>query len=243
VRINRYLAQCGFGSRRNVEQLIEKSRVIVDGQLCVDMATKIEVGINLVTVDGVQAELQNDRCETWIFNKPPGYLCTREDPEMRKSIYALLEHLPPPYQAVGRLDKNSRGLLIITKNGELSNIIMHPRYEIKKQYKVRAHGKWYPSFEKKLFDGVKMCEGGIGRMKVLKCNQISDTDTELTLELKEGKKREIRYSLAALNLKVIDLLRTQIDFLNLNGLKEGKSRELTADELSKMQKLFNKFKV
>lgn len=242
MRINRFLAQCGFGSRRNVEQLIEKERVTVDGVLCVDKATKIEVGVNIVTVDGVKAELQDNQDETWIFNKPPGYLCTREDPKNRKSIYALLGHLPPPYQAVGRLDRNSRGLLIITKNGALSNILMHPRYEIKKQYKVRAFGKWDPSFVQKLADGVEMCEGGVGRMKVINCLRTSEKDIELLLELKEGKKREIRYSLAALNLKVIDLLRIQIDFLNLDGLKEGKSRALNSDELIKMNDLFNRFK-
>ena len=237
MRINRFLASCGLGSRRNVESLIDEKRVFIDGELCLNKATQVEIGKSIVKVDDKRVSLSEDSDDTWIFNKPAGFLCTREDPQNRKSIYEFLSHLPPPYQAVGRLDKNTRGLLLITKDGELSNFLMHPRYEIKKRYEVRVNGNWKPSFSEKLQKGVQMKEGGSGRMKVLEETKLREGLFHLILELKEGKKREIRYSLEALHLKVVDLQRTHIEFLNIKGLKEGQSRALNDNELKKLEEL------
>ena len=225
-RLNRFLADGGLGSRRGVEDLIFSGRVSVNQQICKEPGYRVQAS-DEVTFDGRTITHNSNPSPTWIFNKPAGTICTREDPMGRETIYQHLEHLPPPYQAAGRLDYDSRGLLIITKDGHLSDALMHPRLEVTKIYEVRATGVWEERFIQHLEDGVEMPEGGWGQAKVLKHHAISDRRHRLTLELTHGKKREIRYSLDALGLMVTDLRRINIAGIELGDLEEGASRPLT----------------
>ncbi|MBF0198686.1 MAG: rRNA pseudouridine synthase [Planctomycetes bacterium] len=242
LRINQYLAQCGVASRRGAEKLILAGEVVVNGEKAHSLSMQIEASQDEVKVRGKLVKIGKNQSETWAFHKPKDCLCTRSDPQGRKTIFDYLAHLPPPYQAVGRLDQDSEGLLLITRNGHLAEKLMHPRGEITKIYHVLATGEWKDSFADKLKTGVRMKEGGQGKAKVLEYEKLSAKKHRLLLELKRGKKREIRYSLAALNLKVYELRRLSIDFLKLGCLPLGKSRPLEEGEEKKLINLLKKNK-
>lgn len=235
MRINKFLAQCGLGSRRQVEKLILAGEIKVNGQIITDLATTIQPNVDHVkyaerTLNPVDSEPQ-----VWMFHKPLDCLCTRSDPAGRKSIFEYLEHCPPPFQAVGRLDRMTTGLLLITNDGKLSEILMHPRYEIPRIYEVVVEGHWDEKHREQLSKGVEMKEGGTGKAEVKSTKQLKNNQVNLVLELKRGKKREIRYSLQALGYKVITLKRTAIANLSLGDLKPGQSRLLDRKELNALK--------
>lgn len=236
MRINRYLADAGLGSRRGVEGLVRSGRVKVDGSVVDNLAFRVDPLSHEVSVDGKvisspSQKSDTDAVQVWMYNKPIGPLCTRSDPMGRSTIWDDLAHLPPPWQAVGRLDGESRGLLLVSKWGELSERLMHPRYEIEKIYRVVAEGKWSREKATMLENGVEMEEGGEGKAEVLE-ESARKGGVELLLRLRRGKKREIRYSLRALDMEVKDLLREKILSLDLGELSAGESRPLSHEEMS-----------
>ena len=260
IRINRYLADRGLGSRRQTEKLIQEGRVKVNGQVLHDLGAKIDPEHDVVTVD-VQPQSVNDPnpkvaltspssqseasaspshlhsnestlADTWLYHKPMGLLCTRDDPMGRPTIWTELPQLPPPYQAVGRLDKDSSGLLLITRDGDLAQRLMHPSFEVSKIYEVRIRGEWNEQKQNQLAEGVEMLEGGIGKAETLRASFHKYSNVvDLRLLLQRGKKREIRYSLAALNVEVLSLQRVQLGQLKLGELRKSQSRPLGADDL------------
>ena len=273
LRINRYLADAGLGSRRLTEKLIQEGRVMVNGQTLLDLGAKICSDSDVVAVDGIELKyttsdaglplsspvLELDELsattselnhpvhthidasqDTWLYHKPMGLLCTRDDPMNRPTIWTELPHLPPPYQAVGRLDKDSSGLLLITRDGDLAQRLMHPSYEVSKIYEVRIRGPWDEQKQKQLAEGVEMLEGGLGKAETLRCSFHKYSDVvDLRLLLRRGKKREIRYSLAVLNVEVLSLQRVQLGQLKLGELKKGQSRPLSALELEQLEAKVN----
>lgn len=265
IRINRFLANAGLGSRRYCEGLVRSGEIRVNGELCEDLARRIleedrvEYKGQLLngqslplavmsengssrgaskreaseggSLDGSSSEKGSHfAAKIWMFHKPRGCLCTRFDPEGRQTIWDHLDHLPPPFQAVGRLDHDSSGLLLICADGSISNRLMHPRYEVTKIYQVRATGQWKKGMADKLKAGVQMVEGGMGQAKPLSIRTFAG-GVDLKLELKRGKKREIRYSLRALGLEVQDLHRVKLGSLSLGDLKVGSSRALSENEI------------
>ena len=230
MRINQFLARCGFGSRRKCEELVREGKVSLNGTLLTELGEKVDPKTDHVSVEGKPALLFEEQAETWLFHKPKGCLCTRNDPENRPTVFDFLPQLPPPYQCVGRLDQDSEGLLLITRNGLLAEKLMHPRYEIEKIYEVTIRGIWRDDFIQRLKDGVRMEEGGIGTAEVIHYQALSDTTHTLKLRLTQGKKREIRYSLRALGLTVERLIRRSLGPLSLGKLPPKRSRELSAAE-------------
>ena len=167
--------------------------------------------------------------DTWLYHKPVGLICTRNDPRGRPTIWRDLSHLPPPFQAVGRLDKDSCGLLLITRNGELAQHLLNPCDGVEKIYEVKAMGMWSKQKEELLRSGVEMARGGQGRADTLRAQECG-TVVDLSLALRHGKKREIRYSLAALGLQVLALQRVKCAGLWLGDLPVGQSRPLSPQE-------------
>ncbi len=237
MRINRYLAQHGLGSRRSVEKLILDGRISINGIIIQNLGQRVSE-TDQVLLDGraFSTDMAQDEAKTWIYHKPVGLLCTRDDPRGRPTIWQDLSHLPPPYQAVGRLDCQSRGLLIISRDGDLTHLLLHPSQQRPRQYQVVAQGPWQASFIEQLSRGVNMVEGGLGHAKVLAVRALPDHKHELFLELHQGKKREIRYSLRALGLRVIDLKRIRFGALELGDLPEGSSRALSHQDLELLLK-------
>src|SRR5581483_2426542 len=133
MRLNRFLASAGLGSRRGCEDIIRAGRVVVNGKICTDLATQISPG-DFVKVDGRKVRSQESL--HILLHKPRGYLCTARDERERRTIFDLLPKNWPRLFHVGRLDKESEGLLILTNDGELSLRLTHPRYKIEKEYVV-----------------------------------------------------------------------------------------------------------
>lgn len=237
LRINRFLANCGLGSRRQVESLVASGEVSINGRVVSDLSTRIEPSKDVVEVRGKRVQQNLNDQQVWMYHKPLNCLCTRSDPKGRRTIFDDLKHLPAPYQAVGRLDQNSTGLLLITKRGDLSQALMHPKYEIPKIYEVLVEGDWNLEKEKKLAKGVKMREGGYGKALVVNAEVRSAHQIFLKLELRRGKKREIRYCMEALEMKVLSLHRTKLGPLSLGKLKAGQSRALSESEIKALEAL------
>lgn len=234
IRINRFLADAGFGSRRQVETLVLEGRVLCNGTIVQELSYRVSPQ-DQISLDGqpVQREKKGGS-GVWMYHKPRGLLCTRDDPEGRPTIWSQLKHLPPPYQAVGRLDMDSSGLLLVSRDGALSQLLMHPRHEVTKVYEVAALGVWKKGMKERLRAGVPMKEGGTGKAEVLSL-RIRPKGVDLRLLLKRGKKREIRYSLEAIGLQVDRLHRVKLGCLPLGDLKLCQSRELSTDEVEKLK--------
>jgi len=224
VRLNRYLSLCGHGSRRGCEQIILDGRVMVNNKRCTDLATAI-TDDDHVTVDGKPTVMRAGI--VLAFHKPRGYVCTRDDESGRQTIYDLL---PAKYQNlhhVGRLDKESEGLLLLTNQGDLTHRLMHPSEGMEKEYEVRLETEFNKDHLVKLLNGVMTEEGYAKAERVWMQNPYV-----LHIILKQGLKRQIRLMLYVIGHEVERLTRTRIGGLLLKGLPRGGWKELTEHEVA-----------
>ncbi|MCM8526944.1 MAG: rRNA pseudouridine synthase, partial [Lentisphaeraceae bacterium] len=212
MRLAKFLAQAGVASRRKAEELIQTGKVIVNGQRCTEVVTIIDPDKDTVTYKGKVL-----RVKTSIYialNKPTGYACTVSDPYEKKTIYRLLPRKERLF-SVGRLDKNSEGLLLITNDGEFANKLMHPKYELEKMYKVSVSGEIVNrNINAVSREGIEH-EGVFYQTKNIEISKKNPSGGQLIFTLTEGKKREIRKICAALGLRVKQLKRTRIGDLKL----------------------------
>ena len=232
-RLNKFLAHAGVGSRRHCDEMIERGRVRVDGQVVRELGTKVDPGENEVTVDG--QPLRAERPVHWLVNKPRGYLCTNHDPAGRPRAVDLVPHVHQRVYTVGRLDEDSEGLLLLTNDGELAHRLTHPRFGVEKTYHVQVAGR--PSREdlQQLLKGVWLSDGHVRARRVKRLKEQGDS-TWLEVVLSEGKNREIRRMLARLEHKVLRLRRVALGPVPLGRLPQGKSRPLKNDELSRLRR-------
>jgi 23S rRNA pseudouridine2605 synthase len=228
MRLNRYLAACGFGSRRAVESWIREGLVVINGQACLDLGRQVGE-VDEVFVDGRKATLPAATTCMALY-KPAGYLCSRTDPAGKPLVFSLL---PPKWRGlhyVGRLDFLSRGLLLLTDDGILTQALLHPSREVERVYQVSLSQPLAAEDIAALRQGFVL-EDGLrtlpARVKHLK------TEGEATYELtlREGKNREIRRMMSSFGLRVQDLCRVQYGPIGLDGLAEGEWRILSNDEL------------
>ena len=225
MRLNRFLSQCGLGSRRGSEQLILEGRVSINGHLVKDLGTKVEPS-DQVNVDGKPV-----RAETGVviaLNKPRGYICSRSDERDRMTIYALL---PKPLQTlhhVGRLDKDSEGLLLLTNRGDLSHHLIHPSKGAEKEYEVIVDKPMDQVTMAKLVKGMLTEEG---YAKAERAWMV--TEYRCHVVLKQGLKRQIRLMFYQLGFEVERLTRTRIGWLELKGLQKGGWKQLSSTEVER----------
>jgi 23S rRNA pseudouridine2605 synthase len=227
VKLQKVLAQAGLGSRRDMEELVRAGRVTVNGMPAligarVGPADVIE--INGRTLSGA-ADKRPPR--VLLYYKPEGEIVSRDDPGGRQSVF---DRLPQPrgakWLAVGRLDFNTSGLLILTTSGELANRMMHPRYELEREYAVRVLGRLTPEQQARLLSGVKLDDG------IVRCDSVQDRGGEganhwYHVVLREGRNREVRRLFEAMGLKVSRLMRVRFGNLSLpRDLKRGRYVEL-----------------
>ncbi len=229
MRLNRFLALCGVGSRRSVEPLIQNGQVTVNGAVMLDMSYRVHP-MDKVEFDGKLCYPPEK--ETFlILNKPRKYLCTKDDPQGRPTVYDLLpEHLQNLHY-VGRLDFESRGLLMFTDNGELSRRLTHPSYGIQRMYKVTLDRTFAQKDAEVIENGLILRDGTKFRPAKVK---IFDDFVEMIL--REGKKREIREMMKALGYRVFDLKRESYAGIKLGKLLEGKTRVLDEESLVKLHR-------
>jgi 23S rRNA pseudouridine2605 synthase len=231
VRLQKFLADAGIASRRASEQVILEGRVSVNGKVVQTLGTKVDPLHDRVSVDG--RALKPKRKLYIAINKPEGYICSRSDPERRKTVHDLLPREWSNLYSVGRLDYQSEGLIFYTNDGEFSLRLTHPRYGIRKKYLVTLEGEVTPEHIRQLQKGVfnqeEVLKAESGR--ILKSNQ-SHSVVELTLT--EGKNREVRRMFETLGFEIERLQRTQIGPVKLGQLPRGKWRTLTEPEIKSL---------
>jgi 23S rRNA pseudouridine2605 synthase len=232
VRLQKFLADAGVASRRASEKLILEGEVSVNGKTVTQLGTKVDPQHDRVLVDGRPIKA---RRKLYIaVNKPPGYICSRNDPEQRHAVHDLLpKEWATVLHSVGRLDFKSEGLIFYTNDGEFSLRLTHPRYGVRKKYMVTLKGEVTPeqihTLEKGVYESDEVLRAERGR--ILKSNQ-SHSLVELTLA--EGKNREVRRMFEVLGFEVERLQRVQIGPIKLGQLPRGKWRTLTEPEIKSL---------
>ena len=235
-RLQKVLAQAGFGSRRAMEEWIAAGRVTVNGELAT-------LGMRVVPGDLVKAEKRIIRvgerehaARVLLYHKPEGEIVSRDDPEKRASVFDKLPKLRgQKWIAIGRLDFNTSGLLIFTTSGELANRLMHPRFEVEREYAVRVQGTLSEDqITKVLKDGVEL-EDGLAHFEKLEDEGGEGFNHWYRVMLKEGRNRIVRRTFDALGLTVSRLIRVRFGIINLPPrLKRGMTAELGEGEMSQV---------
>jgi len=224
MRINRFLAAAGLGSRRSCEELILGGEVTINGQICQNLATEVK------EEDFVKVGSKRILPEKHLYvllHKPRGYLCTASDTHDRRTIFELLPGKWPRLFHVGRLDRESEGLLILTNDGDLGLRLTHPRYKMEKEYEVLLNRPYDAAADTpRLLHGVNI-EGGRAKAEIVK--QMSPM--LLRIVLRQGLKRQIRHMLYKVGYEVERLIRIRIGPLRLTELHAGEWRLLTAGEV------------
>ncbi len=224
TRLNKYLASCAVGSRRKCDELIQAGRVEVNGSPCVNMGTRITQGDH-VRVDGKRMTPLEPLIVA--FHKPRGYVCTREDELGRETIYALLPHTMHSLHHVGRLDRDSEGLLILTNEGDLSQQLMHPSKSVEKEYLVTSNQAFENAHLDQFLEGIFTTEG---KLKAKAIERLSPR--RLSVVLDHGAKRQIRVMFETLGYQVTKLLRVRIGGLWLGDLEPGRWAILNRSEVA-----------
>jgi len=234
IRLNKFLAQAGVASRREVDKMIAEGRIKVNGQVVQVLGYKIDDEKDRVEVDGRRVE-REEGLVYLMLNKPQGYLVTLKDNFQRPTIQQLLPSLKQRIFPVGRLDYDSSGLLLMMNDGELAYRLTHPRFKVPKVYLAKVMGEPDPSelarLEKGIYlDGKKTAPAQIAQVK-------SDPKKSLfKIEIFEGRKREVKRMFQAIGHKVLHLQRIGFGSLRLGSLKAGKWRYLTRKEIDTLKK-------
>jgi len=225
VRLNRFLSQCGLGSRRGCEQIILDGRVVINGKTIKELGTLVKPE-DEVSVDGKPIRAESP--VVIALHKPKGYICSRSDERDRMTIYALLPRQFQSLHHVGRLDKESEGLLLMTNRGDLSHHLIHPSKGAEKEYEVIVDKPLDQAVMSKLVKGMMTEEG---HAKAERAWMI--TEYRCHVVLKQGLKRQIRLMFYQLGFEVERLTRTRIGWLELKGLPKGGWKELSQTEIQR----------
>jgi 23S rRNA pseudouridine2605 synthase len=229
-RLQRALARAGLGSRRSTEDLIREGRVRV-GRRVARLGDRVDPTVDRVSVDGVPVPVDPE-LRYLALNKPAGVTTTLRDPHAARSLAALLPPGPRVFP-VGRLDRDSEGLLLLTNDGDLAFRLAHPRYGVEKEYLVEVAGALSRSDERSLAAGVEL-EDGLARPVRVGPLHRTGTRTAITIVMAEGRKREIRRMLAALGYPVSRLLRVRVGPVRIGRLAPGTVRSLTQEEVREL---------
>ena len=222
IRLNKYLASCGVGSRRACDAMILDGDVVVNGQACLTPAYRVQPG-DQIRANGKRIEPLI--VQSIVLHKPAGLVCTRSDERQRDTIYNLLPGRMQHLMHVGRLDRDSEGLIILSNDGELSQALTHPKHKIQKLYHVTLDAAFDNEILEKLENGVYLEEG---KAKAHSVKRMSSRRIEIVLTT--GMKRQIRYMIQAVHHRVKRLIRMKIGQLELGNLRPGKWRPLTPQE-------------
>ncbi len=229
-RLQRLLASAGFGSRRQCEELIEAGRVHIDGEVVTKLGTSVDPEVSKVVVDGIP--LKKQKLVYYAVNKPVGVVTTNRDPHGRPRVVDLVPKSERVFP-VGRLDRSSEGLILLTNDGELAQRLTHPKFGVRKVYRVTVAGKVETETMKQMRKGIYIAEGFV-RVDGAKLLKSRSKATELEIVLREGKNREIRRILARLGHKVQQLRRIAVGPLRLGDVPPGAYRVLSREEVKKL---------
>jgi 23S rRNA pseudouridine2605 synthase len=228
-RLQKVLARAGVGSRRTNEMLIAEGRVTVNGEVAV-LGRRVDPGRDRVALDGVPVVVDATVVH-WMLNKPAGYVTTAHDTHGRPTVLDLVPGEPRVFP-VGRLDLETEGLLLLTNDGDLAQLLTHPRHGVEKEYFVEVEGKPSPAALRRLREGVELDDGPTlpARAKIVQ-ESPALTTTALAIVVKEGRKRMVRRMCATVGHPVVRLARTRIGPLRDPHLAPGTWRALATEEV------------
>lgn len=237
-KLQKVLARAGVGSRREMEKYIDSNRVSVNGKVA-RLGDRVEENA-VIRVDGhvVKIEQQEERvCRVLMYHKPEGELCTRKDPEGRRTVFDRLPRLEGDrWIAIGRLDINTSGLLLFTNDGELANRLMHPKYEIEREYSARVFGEVTNQTLSTLTKGVEL-EDGPAKFLKIKPMGGEGINKWFNVTLTEGRNREVRRLWQSQEVEVSRLIRIRYGKLELNKrLPQGGWEELKLEDVNYLRK-------
>jgi 23S rRNA pseudouridine2605 synthase len=233
LRLQRALARAGFGSRRASEELIVEGRVTLNGTVAT-LGDKVVPGLDEVEVDGVVVNL-DPNVRYYALHKPRGVVSTMRDTHGREDIRAYLPTEGPRVFPVGRLDRDSEGLLLLMNDGGLANRLLHPRYGVEKEYLAEVDGVPTDRQLARIRAGVEL-DDGPARAKTARAAGRAGQRGAVRLVMTEGRKREVRRLLAAVGLPVTRLVRVRVGAVRLGRLAPGEHRDLTIDEVRALSK-------
>lgn len=237
-RLHKILAAGGFGSRRQCEQMIRLGEVQVDGKTVSEVGLKVDPETQKIKCSG--RYLKPMHRVTYLLNKPRGYICSSKDEHGRKTVLHLLPGVRERLFTVGRLDAESQGLILLTNDGELCNLLTHPRYQVPRTYQLLVRGGVTPEMIARMRRGVWLAERKTGpvlaRVKHRERSKSRGEQTVLEVTVHEGMNREVRRIFARYGLKVKRLKRIRLGPLQLGSLTEGQSRPLTEEEVVRLKR-------
>lgn len=241
IRLNRYLAQCGLGSRRACDRIIAEGKIRIDGKQVTELGTRIDPDV--VSVSYCGKTVQEVRAKEYVaYHKSKGSVVTAHDPQGRETIYSALrnrgfscDHL----RYVGRLDRNSEGLLILTNDGRLVHALTHPRFHVKKVYRVRIDKPLAAQHQTQMIEEGVVSQGQQLHAGAIRKIHLQETQNQYwyEIDLYEGKNRQIRRMFETLGYAIIRLKRVQFGVIKLRDLPRGQLRHLSEREVKGLMNL------
>lgn len=236
TRLNKYIASSGLCSRRKADELIESGKVLVNGKKVTELGFSVQ-SKDKVFVNGKM--IHPVKHEYYRFYKPAGYITTSDDEKGRKTIYDLLpenlHHLKP----VGRLDRESTGLIILTNDGDLINELTHPSVKVPKLYRVSINGKISQNDIDTMYKGIELEPGKMAYAEV-DVLEVDNSHSVMEIMLYQGLNRQIRRMFEYLGFEVVSLKRIQHATLNLDGLKRGDVKPIKPQQIKELRNFLNR---
>ena len=232
-RLQKVLAAAGVASRRVCEELIVAGRVAVNGRVVTELGSRVDPGVDQVAVDGVAVQLDVSKRYV-MLNKPTGVVSTMSDEKGRRDLREFTREYPERLFNVGRLDSDTSGLLLLTNDGELAQVLAHPSFGVEKTYIATVRGAVTPAVLRRLRDGVELDDGPISADRARLLGDPSNGRSLVELTLHSGRNRIVRRMLDAVGHPVEELVRRQFGPLHLGTLASGRTRDLGKLELGQL---------
>lgn len=231
IRLQKAIADSGVTSRRKAEQLITEGRVAVNGEIVSELGSKVTMS-DKIEVDGVP--VTKEEKVHILYYKPAGEISAVEDDRSRGTVTDAFKQMDARLYPVGRLDYDTSGILLMTNDGEFTQYMTHPKFEMSKTYRVKIDGILKRDQQKEMRKGITLEDGKTAPAGVKVIRDKKDRQMILELTIHEGKNRQVRRMFEHFGLEVIKLTRIRYDFLTLDGLAEGEYRFLKPHEIKKL---------
>ena len=232
MRLNKFLARCGIDSRRKCDQIIKAKKISINGHIVTDFSYQVQKD-DIILYDGKYLEIE-DKSIVYILNKPKGYVCTSNDPYDRMKVINLID-INIRLFTVGRLDRDTTGIILLTNDGDIANYLAHPKYNKEKKYYVKSKGKIENSLLKQIRNGYVLKDETKIKANIRLISN-SGNIFEWDIILREGKNREIKRIFSEFDAKVTLIHRYSFAGIELNNLKVGKYKIMSKEEMTKIIK-------
>ena len=227
MRLNKFLSRCGLDSRRRCDDIIKNKKISINGSIVTDFSYQVQKN-DVVIYNGKFLEIE-EKSLVYILNKPKGFICTSKDTHNRLKVIDLIDTNIKLF-TVGRLDRDTTGIILLTNDGDISNKLTHPKYNKEKKYYVKTKGRIENIFLDKIKNGYRLKDGTKVKANI-KLLSYSGNIFEWDIVLKEGKNREIKRIFSNFDSKVTLIHRYSFCGIELNNLKNGKYRKMSDKEI------------